>query len=466
MNKLLILIFVLPIKLFCQNYGLHTFPEHEGKIIGQIINNNDYSYAILVPFINDKDKIEESNVCEINEFKELVNCKKMSDSSIYWNTFLTNDTLYYISTGYKITNLNKIDTLIIEKRDVKFNLIQKYLYYFNGETLNIPKYNDGTNFHIFLDIIDKYDDNFLEFIIPSNNDLTKIKLKIHDINNNIISSIITLNNSYLSYYLWGLAKTDTTFSNPQPLKYNILNSQGSIINAIDSGFVAFGSANIKNDPTELGIIKYNLKLEKVKIDTFGEGENSLEKPAVACPISKGASNYFVSGNIGFEADFYDNINPSYFYIGKYDKDINRIWLKKVGGDRHYVVWGVEASENGGCCIYGLCRSQETKYKTIPFIMCVDDNGSITSVEDKEIPYLDFTLLGNPGGNELKFMLAGQSEAINYKVSDLSGRLIFSGVGNTGLNTISANNWAIGVYIITFYNNGKLLHSEKWIKAAK
>ena len=135
----------------------------------------------------------------------------------------------------------------------------------------------------------------------------------------------------------------------------------------------------------------------------------------------------------------------------------------MGGDRHYLVWGVDALENGGCCIYGMTRSKETDYKTIPFIMCVDSDGLITSTDEKADSYFDITILGNPGSSELKFVLGEFKNDLSYQVLNIQGQVITKGVGVQGLNTISSQNWAPGMYIIAFIHNGKIQHKEKWIK---
>lgn len=464
MKFIAFLILLFPLSIIGQNYGLVIYPEHNGKIISQIISKQDSKYAVLVPFLSDNDDFEESNVCEINELNKLVNCKKLTDSCFYWNIILSYDSTSYIFAGVKTSGLFKIDSLLIEKRDLDFNLLQRIAYPCQSEPLTLPILKDGISYHIFFDLVFEDDKNLYEYVIPSDNDLTKIKLKLHDINNNVISSIKAYGNSFLALFLSGLALTDTSFTASIYLKDNIVYNQGSIIDAIDSGFIAFGSAAINNDPNKLGIIKYNMDLIMQKSDTFGAGIKSFEKPAVSIPLTKNFEYYYVSANIGIDPDFYNNHKPNFFFVGKYDKTLDRKWLKKIGGDRSYLVWGLESTENGGCYIYGLTRSIESNFESIPFIMYIDENGSVTSIEEQIPSYLDFTLLGNPGGNELKFNLEGSSSSFSYQVANLNGQIVSRGIGNPGINIVSSNSWPAGVYVISFTNNGTLIHSEKWVKA--
>lgn len=466
MKSVLLLIIFSPCYIFSQNIGINIYSKQKGKLINQIITNSNKNLVLLSAFYADFDGFEKANICELNENHELINCINLSDSTIYWNVELSYDSTSYIFTGIKCSDIYKLDTVIIERRDLDFNLIQKYTYHTSTNAFTSPIVKFDSTYHLFIGLISEYNDNLIELIVPPGLNLTNTKIKIYDINSEIITYFKALKkaDTYLGWYLTGIAKIDSSFLKPEKLADSILIRKGTIIDAIDSGYVAFGSAKTNKSYVELGIVKYDLNLKNQKSYIFGEGFNSFEMPAIAYSISKNETDYYVAANINFT--FYQDTAVNYLYIGRFNKGLDKVWIKKLGGDRHYLVWGVNSNKSGGCCIYGISRSKETNYNTIPFIMCVDENGSVTSIDEQIPSYLDFTLLGNPGGNELKFNLEGSSSSFTYQVANLKGQIVSSGIGNPGLNIVSATTWPAGVYVISFTNKGTIIHSEKWLKAVR
>ena len=297
MKTFLFILLFIPLNLIAQSAGFYTYPLQTGKVIIAILKDEQNTRVILNNFYSDFDKIEESTSCELNQSYEFINCKKLTDSTYYWNVSLSYDSSFYVLTGGKSSKLELIDTVIIEKRDLDFNLLSIYKYHLPPLLFSTLLTIKDSIYHIFAVPQLIYNDSLVEFILTSDINFSKTKVISHFLNNNYITYLKPLPelNQYIGWYSGGLAKTDNTFINPQYLDDKKLHIQGSIINAIDSGYVAFGGAKSIIDGTGLAIVKYNPDLHHVKIDEITEDTVSFELPAVSYSLVKNKTNYFISG---------------------------------------------------------------------------------------------------------------------------------------------------------------------------
>lgn len=50
-------------------------------------------------------------------------------------------------------------------------------------------------------------------------------------------------------------------------------------------------------------------------------------------LSKDSNSYFIACHKDIESSLYTDTIKHLYYLGKYDKDLNQVWLKILGGDR-------------------------------------------------------------------------------------------------------------------------------------
>lgn len=170
----------------------------------------------------------------------------------------------------------------------------------------------------------------------------------------------------------------------------------------DSSYLVTGNKGIiYNDTvrTDIGIIKMTLSDEMLNGNHFGKYGDTISYVG-ACSnldfISQeniffgGASNIFPS-HLMYQPE------DSWLLLNNIDSDLNTIWQRFYGGDACYYLWGLKATQDGGCLLLA------TRYEEIIqdheldiYILKVDPSGLLTSTgEGPKIPVQQLAIVPNP-----------------------------------------------------------------------
>lgn len=312
--------------------------------------------------------------------------------------------------------------------------------------------------------------NLKEFVFPKTLNLDSITQRFFILNGQYVSNIIpdAEGTGYVTYYFSGIYHVDKNFNNINELDTFVNTHTGYIIPALDSGYVCFGSATDKKTKSyvELGITKMDKNLHYIKGDIFGEGPTSYEYPGMKIPIDADKDNYYVTGMIGIQDN---NIllgkKSNYFYVAKYDKAINRIWLKKYGGDRHYGINSVYATGDGGYCIYGFVRDSVNDFVTTPFIMCFNEQGETSSYTVQYPPKEKlFKLKGNLIQYNITITNTNNAYGYGYELYDATGRIILKASLGLDESLIDSSSLPSGIYFMVIKDSRQAIkQTEKLIK---
>ena len=87
-----------------------------------------------------------------------------------------------------------------------------------------------------------------------------------------------------------------------------------------------------------------------------------------------------------------------------------------------------------------------------------------SIEKSFVSSLQFSLFPNPVNNILNLDIKNPNDLeINYKITDVQGRLILENKYTTLNQNIHTSLWQAGMYFITFYNGNISVNTYKIIK---
>jgi hypothetical protein len=252
-----------------------------------------------------------------------------------------------------------------------------------------------------------------------------------------------------------------------PILADTVFTYGEIIASIhQDGYVVFGKGYDESQGVgaQLTIVKIDSNLNFVKRVMFGEGSVSYDHPALTSSIDKDNHHYFVSAFKDISLTPYTSTDPKSFYVGKYDEELNEEWLHILGGDKHYFISGVKADGHGGCYVYGFTRPQEYNFQAIPFLMRLNADGMITSVENTQPEQYHITIYGNPGREAFRFGFLAAEQGYRLRLSDLQGRIIADMPVTGGVQEVAMHPHPAGAYIWQLYHPaGRLLDSGKWVK---
>ena len=283
---------------------------------------------------------------------------------------------------------------------------------------------------------------------------------------------LKINNTpeYLGWGGFGSFKTDAAQKVFKQIKQDTLefSQTGTFYPRLDKpGYVGFGGCHTYSDFYEMCMIALdeNLKFDKVDVLYHPNKAPFADNPAITNPFCQNGEVFYGVGLWGWVSNnnFKDTLANELVMV-KYDKDLNRVWTKFVGGERRYIAIGVLPSDEGGFMIYGWIRDNLDNYKFVPFTLFIDADGNITDTKTPNANKYDFTIYGNPGKNQLRINASCPDHNINIQVFDIQGRQVFRGKMQQGMNTYDASNWANGTYVVNATDKrGKLLWATKWVK---
>ena len=333
-------------------------------------------------------------------------------------------------------------------------------------------------------IIQKIDNNFLYFCAPhgtNNMFLFEFSLygdslsyksfiadsagQIMDITYNSDSSNILLHTIYAHYDPMGpQSQCITLDSNWNQIKVReyprwlrkpytaLLMQDGYIINGgtYNESYNAIATAyKVKDD--SLFTPEYINKLTNPDTNTFAADYQSVDYYYNGC--------YFVGGTINLEGTY----NPSWFYITMLNDTLGIEYEKYIGGDKHYRLSSVTASQDGGVLLVGTKQELGMNPQTDVYIVKLDSTGYITGISGKSdnIIVHNAILYPNPGNNYFNIRTALKNCTLTF--FNTAGIRVMETKLDELITHIETSYLPSGQYIYRITNKNKLVEAGTWIK---
>lgn len=163
-----------------------------------------------------------------------------------------------------------------------------------------------------------------------------------------------------------------------------------------------------------------------------------------------------------------NTEPSIVELYMIDKDMNLIGYKELGGDYNYELWGIIATQDDGCLLYGTRLDVPEPERDIQIWKVLrDDINIVTGVYESPTPAVEIDAYPNPVTDKLFVRLSGTA-SWNHNtlcIYTTDGRQVFRkrihGEGN--LLQADMSNLSPGHYIISIEQNNKNTYTTKIVK---
>ncbi|MBI9033278.1 MAG: T9SS type A sorting domain-containing protein [Bacteroidales bacterium] len=153
---------------------------------------------------------------------------------------------------------------------------------------------------------------------------------------------------------------------------------------------------------------------------------------------------------------------NYLMLNKLNTSLTPEWQKFYGGDARYVLFSIKTTPDGGCIMAGSRYDWNTQYNERDiFVMKVDENGLITSINNEDFQVADAIVYPNPGTNRLQIQSAFPLKEI--RMMDVNGRMVLQQPLNNLMDEINVSLLNAGTYIYQIIGrDGKVQHG-KWVK---
>ncbi len=483
-------LFIIIIVLFSFNYS--AFAQNGFELIISTLKHeklfeaqeDNFGYYTMVGFKTDVIALKQNAyLIQVSPFGEITfeyEYDLLDSNSLFANIHYLNDN--YIIIGGKgaqseeIKNqlwIKVLDMNLSEIVDITYDLQEYYLVDYHS-ILN----NDGNIVFCGVVFHPLFDTDIMLFEFTPEGDSVNSKIyNLEDFqfaydlieNNNLSGYKLITRGVYANMPQWPgyLFETDSLFQNINldtiPRKIYDQNSAKRLSNF---SYLLTGKKWF-HEPShvQMGIIKLNAGEVVLAENYFGMGGDTNNYPGSHSNLDFISTDNIYFGGIA-------NVVPvqmpwqqenSWILLNNLDSSLNLKWQKYYGGDAFYYLWGLTATQDGGCIM--LC----TKYDHLVqyheydiLILKVDSNGLITSFgETPAISIEDIIVFPNPGRELIN--VRGLNLSGTFILYNITGAIIRSTkVSNTN-PTISVKDIPAGIYFYRIVDNDVAIKSGKWVK---
>jgi hypothetical protein len=293
----------------------------------------------------------------------------------------------------------------------------------------------------------------------------------------IAHGLFKINNqpTYLSWGGGGPWILDTTFTyntniaiaggSPEPTQF------GTFLHREDKpGWFVFGGCWAPWSIRALCLMAINgdFTIDKIEDIPNPKGGNDRTRAAPGTSICKSGDAYYAAGlwnDTDPHSFFWAGTLPSDIILVKYDRQLNRLWTKIVGGDRRYFPFEVFPAKNNGFMIAGGVKDLLNNDTISPFTMFFDADGELVGTEEVAPPgWYEFTIYGNPGREALRIMARFEARSMRLQVVDVMGRPMLSDFLSEGMNHFDTAYWPFGTYFMSIIDeSGRAVWSQPWVR---
>lgn len=396
------------------------------------------------------------------------------------NRSVTNNIIQINPNSFLLSGAVFIDTsnlLLFIKIDSSFNVLESKAVAIPGHYLNVSniKTDSKKNFIIYGNVSPTSQGwpNF-PFIYKMSENLDSLKLVILENPSNLgVDLLVKSNNS--GYYLFLVSSPnfssngqifnlDSSFSIvridsiPQGL-YNGNNSKW----ISDQKYLLTGFLPEPNDNFNIGALILDSSYILFHKNHFGTVD-TLAIPGLHKNLDFKYSNDIYIGGIysyGWGGDF-GSVN-SWFFLNRVDTTLDLDWQKYYGGDKNYSMWGLLATKDSGCLMYGSTYDWKMNdYQRDIYAIKVNKKGLLLSSVNPQLEIAkEVIIFPNPGIDKLyvKTML----KSTTLSIYDLMGKCVLSKNIQPGIDNFFVGNLPSGIYFYKIWQGNKVIDSGKWIK---
>jgi hypothetical protein len=178
----------------------------------------------------------------------------------------------------------------------------------------------------------------------------------------------------------------------------------------------------------IGVLDQNWN--KKNLYQIGLPKDTIDYPAYNTPVSiSGSQHIFVGGTAAQDGFWLYGKRLSWFVLAKLRPDnFSPEWVKYYGGNAYYSMFGVLATSDGGCLMYGAKYTKQGKADADAYMIKVAGDGQTTSTgPDVNTSLQEIKVFPNPVSNLLSIYSAQQP--FRFDLFDVSGKLILSRESN-------------------------------------
>lgn len=360
-------------------------------------------------------------------------------SSYFGSVYYKNDSIIIFGALGIASNELK-DKLWVLFMDINYNILQSKFYYMNGYGIGDIEsiINNKGNYVICGNVYKTLSDSDLFFfeISPSGDSLNLTILEIEG--RQMEFDLIEKSNGGYKVFAYGnfpgapdtqgtIVEIDSSFNyisgDSIPYKLYFCHSARwlSSSNYLVTGYKPF----INPSRRDMGIIKSKANNEFIVGNHFGKTGDTISYVGGCSNLDFiDPESIFFGGASDIHPQFGYFQPDSWLLLNNLDSNLNLKWQRFYGGDAGYYLWGLKATQDGGCLMMATRWDAAVQdYELDVYILKVDSNGLLTSTGDyPSIPVQQLAIFPNPA---IDFITIRYPDIFGYDDKEI---IIFNSIG--------------------------------------
>jgi len=220
---------------------------------------------------------------------------------------------------------------------------------------------------------------------------------------------------------------------------------------------------------DIGVVKLNWEDELLDVASFGRPGDTVDYAGVKDNIDfVTKDNIFFGGTSNFKVNQWPwQTDDSWINLINLDSNLNVNWQRYYGGDAFYHLYGLLATQDGGCFMYACRYDENTQFQEYDiYILKVDANGLLTSVYDiPNIAANELFIYPNPATSRITVKFPGVSRSRNKELqvyNSFGARIMQINIPD-GQEQIEVNfeNLSPGIYYASIFTHGNRAATAKF-----
>ncbi len=245
-----------------------------------------------------------------------------------------------------------------------------------------------------------------------------------------------------------------------------------ILNFTDLGWISpktfFQTGEKINSSTgkrKIGVQVLDTNYAVIHVQFLGESDTTYYFPGLRKNLDfVDLNTTYIGGTYNFGMDEFAMVD-SWYYLTRLDTTLNIQWEKFYGGEANYTLYGITATRDEGCLMFGTFYNNNPEVlKRDIYVVKVNKDGVLVSTDGNLSKLVQEAILfPNPGSEYCIALLGAQHPSATLRLYDMSGAIIFSREIRQQQTKIDLPGLAKGIYPYRFECGGRIIGSGKWVR---
>jgi hypothetical protein len=271
-----------------------------------------------------------------------------------------------------------------------------------------------------------------------------------------------------TYYSWSFASIldiDTSLNTKRIIGIPLRIGDYGTIKIVDSTHFMISARKLKeNDSTtnKIGVLLYDTAFNLLRFREFGKADTN-DFPAVKSLDFSDAASIFIGGTSYVLPNEFSQAD-NWFRLNNIDTVINVKWERFYGGDGYYSLFGILATHDRGCLMYGTLWDYHNNpdYTRYLRLIKVSKDGLLSDENGKPGNKLSEVILyPNPGTDRIIVESALKNLMVSF--FDMTGDCVIKKSIQSMVETLDVSGLSSGIYFYRFTSGDKVVDCGKWIK---